>query len=124
MTTHPFTGVIQDYAWGGSDYLASLLSRVTADGTPKAEYWMGAHHKGPAKLTHLPGTLAELIERDPKATLGGAVADRFDNRLPFLFKVLDVKDMLSIQVHPDKRAAEEGFAREEQSGPDRLRPQS
>ncbi|MBK6936093.1 MAG: hypothetical protein IPH18_03835 [Chitinophagaceae bacterium] len=32
--------------------------------------------------------------------------------LPYLFKVLDVKDMLSIQVHPSKNEAEIEFARE------------
>jgi mannose-6-phosphate isomerase len=33
--------------------------------------------------------------------------------LPFLFKILDVKDMLSIQVHPSKTEAEKGFDAEE-----------
>jgi mannose-6-phosphate isomerase len=36
--------------------------------------------------------------------------------LPFLFKVLDVKDMLSIQVHPTKEEAIKGFARENEAG--------
>lgn len=33
------------------------------------------------------------------------------NAFPFLLKILDVKDMLSIQVHPSKAGAEEGFAK-------------
>ncbi|HYC27246.1 MAG TPA: mannose-6-phosphate isomerase, class I, partial [Chitinophagaceae bacterium] len=37
-------------------------------------------------------------------------------RLPYLLKILDVKDMLSIQVHPSKHAAEKGFARENEAG--------
>jgi mannose-6-phosphate isomerase len=37
--------------------------------------------------------------------------DQFGN-LPYLLKILDVKDMLSIQVHPNKQAAEEGFRKE------------
>ncbi len=49
--------------------------------------------------------------------LGEAVAHRFDGKLPFLFKVLDVREMLSIQVHPNKEAAEAGFAYEEMHGP-------
>lgn len=36
--------------------------------------------------------------------------------LPFLFKVLCAAQPLSIQVHPSKHAAEEGFAREESAG--------
>src|SRR5690606_9215819 len=47
--------------------------------------------------------------------LGRQTADRF-GRLPFLFKVLDVKDMLSIQVHPSREEAVKGFAREEAAG--------
>ena len=35
---------------------------------------------------------------------------------PYLFKVLDVKEMLSIQVHPSKAAAEKEFARENAEG--------
>ncbi|MEI9808695.1 MAG: type I phosphomannose isomerase catalytic subunit [Bacteroidota bacterium] len=36
--------------------------------------------------------------------------------LPYLFKVLDVKDMLSIQVHPSRSSAEKEFARENREG--------
>jgi len=45
-----------------------------------------------------------------------------DDQLPFLFKVLDVKKMLSIQAHPSKKQAEIGFKEEEASGIDRLAP--
>jgi mannose-6-phosphate isomerase len=41
---------------------------------------------------------------------------RFGGELPFLFKVLDARDMLSIQVHPDRQQAEAGYAREEGEG--------
>ncbi|MCE3282519.1 MAG: mannose-6-phosphate isomerase, partial [Chitinophagaceae bacterium] len=34
----------------------------------------------------------------------------------YLFKVLDVREMLSIQVHPDKEEALNGFAHEESMG--------
>ena len=122
MTAHPFTGVIQEYAWGGTDFLASLFTHVSPTDAPKAEYWMGAHHKGPAELRGEGGTLEELISAAPQDVLGTRVAGRFDARLPFLFKILDVKDMLSIQVHPTKAAAEAGFAREEKDGPERNAP--
>jgi mannose-6-phosphate isomerase len=36
--------------------------------------------------------------------------------LPFLLKVLDVREMLSIQVHPSKAAAEKEFERENKEG--------
>lgn len=114
--TYPFTGAIQHYDWGGFDFLPDFLGAEHPAGQPWAELWMGAHPKGPATLTGEQGDLARLIARDPRAILGPRVADRFQNRLPFLFKVLDVRDMLSIQVHPDKQAAEAGYAAEERTG--------
>ena len=122
MSAFPITGVIQDYAWGGTNFLASLLAHVNDNGSPKAEYWMGAHHKGPASILGEDMTLNQVIADAPESILGERVAGRFDRRLPFLFKVLDVKDMLSIQVHPNKAAAEEGYAREESDGPARTAP--
>ena len=47
--------------------------------------------------------------------LGAAVQQQF-GRLPYLLKILDVKDMLSIQVHPNKKAAEFEFANENKIG--------
>ncbi|MEM9528248.1 MAG: mannose-6-phosphate isomerase, class I, partial [Bacteroidota bacterium] len=115
-------GVIQPYAWGGKEYLANLLSAENPGNQPMAELWLGAHPKGPAKLSLEGLTLDEWIARQPSEELGKAVAERFNDRLPFLLKILDVKDMLSIQVHPNKAAAEIGFAREEANGPERTAP--
>ncbi|MCP9237335.1 mannose-6-phosphate isomerase, class I [Lewinella sp. JB7] len=119
---YPFEGVIQHYAWGGHSYLPQLLHRDNPDREPWAELWMGAHAKGPAQLRNTDQTLDELIARQPRETLGEDVARRFDDRLPFLLKILDVREMLSIQVHPTKEAAEAGFAREERDGPARDAP--
>ena len=83
---------------------------------------MGAHHKGPGKVAQGNQTLDQLIAEQPASILGTQVADQFANRLPFLLKVLDVKDMLSIQVHPSKKAAEIGYAEEEKKGIDRSAP--
>lgn len=47
--------------------------------------------------------------------LGEAVANRF-GELPFLFKVLCAAQPLSIQVHPNKRNSEIGFAKENAAG--------
>jgi len=106
-------GKVQHYAWGGSAYLPRLLSQPNPDGRPFAEYWMGAHDSAPADLEGV--TLSEYVRRDPRETLGAYTADRF-GRLPYLLKILDVKDMLSIQVHPTKRNAELEFAAENKRG--------
>ena len=59
--------------------------------------------------------LNQYIRENPAATLGDYVAGRF-GRLPYLLKILDVKDMLSIQVHPSKKNAELEFALENEKG--------
>ncbi|MEO0788040.1 MAG: mannose-6-phosphate isomerase, class I [Bacteroidota bacterium] len=113
-------GVIQPYAWGGSSFLADLTYKSQPPGEPWAEWWLGAHPKGPAQTAL--GTLDEVIGDRPAEVLSKNIADHFGGRLPFLLKVLDVQDMLSIQVHPTIAMAREGFAREETAGIDRMAP--
>jgi mannose-6-phosphate isomerase class I len=95
-----------------------LLGVDNPDNKPFAELWMGAHPDLPSKVrlenTSVP--LNELIESAPEQILGSAVARRFDERLPFLLKVLSAAKPLSIQVHPSKERAKEGFARENAAG--------
>ena len=50
-----------------------------------------------------------------RGRLGANVAERY-GRLPFLLKLLAADRALSIQVHPTKQQAEEGFARENAEG--------
>ena len=110
-------GVIQHYAWGGHIFIPQLLNSNETTDKPSAEYWMGAHPSAPSKL--LVGqdwvSLNQLITEDPETTITTSVMGRF-GELPYLFKVLDVKDMLSIQVHPTKESAEIGFAEENKAG--------
>jgi mannose-6-phosphate isomerase len=118
-------GKVQHYAWGGTTYLPKLLSLPNPDNKPFAEYWMGAHENAPAELL-VDGAVEEgngfkaiplnkYVQEQPEETLGGYTAGRF-GRLPYLLKILDVKDMLSIQVHPTKRNAEIEFAAENKKG--------
>src|SRR5439155_20285605 len=53
-------------------------------------------------------------ERNPVQWLGAA-HPRFAT-LPYLLKLLDVRQMLSIQVHPGKSSAEQGFEEENRRG--------
>jgi len=109
-------GAIQNYAWGGNEFIPKLTGIQNTNNEPFAELWMGMHHRGPAIIEGSQQTLTEFIESNPEGILGEAVAERFDNRLPFLFKILDVSKMLSIQTHPTKKQAEIGFAKEEKAG--------
>lgn len=111
-------GRIQPYAWGGNDFLPSLLKQANPEGKPFAELWLGAHTGAPSNVflgQSAFTTLNNLIQSNPNRFLGEQVKNRF-NRLPFLLKILDVKDMLSIQVHPSKASAEKGFAKESLAG--------
>ncbi len=111
-------GKVQHYTWGGSKFIPELLELPNPDKRPFAEYWMGAHDNVPSELI-IPGSgpvpLNRFIEQQNGDALGPAVQARF-GRLPYLFKVLDVKDMLSIQVHPTKKAAELEFEAENKKG--------
>ncbi|MGO9307584.1 MAG: mannose-6-phosphate isomerase, class I [Spirochaetia bacterium] len=114
----PLYGVIQHYAWGGHELIPGLLGVENSGNLPCAELWMGAHPRGAAEvgIDGTRTTLDRLIAADPWLTLGHGVALRFAGRLPYLFKVLDVRDMVSIQAHPSRAQAEEGFARENAAG--------
>lgn len=111
---HQLTGRIQHYAWGGKKYIPALLSLDNPEKKPFAEYWLGVHPGGISQV--LLGqrsftSLTALINSDKRRYLGQEVISNFGS-LPYLLKVLDVKDMLSIQVHPSRSAAEQGFLHE------------
>jgi len=110
-------GKIQNYAWGGNKFISKLLNIGNKNGQPMAEYWMGAHPSATSTIdvmgTELP--LSALIKIAPKDILGKKTVKNF-GELPYLFKILDVKEPLSIQVHPSKTEAEQGFDAEEAAG--------
>lgn len=106
-------GTIRNYDWGGTTFLPNLLSVENPGGRPMAEYWLGAHDSAPSIIVSGDGTLPlnQFIATEKEEILGETVAKRF-GRLPYLLKILDVKEMLSIQVHPSKHTAEVEFAKE------------
>lgn len=109
-------GKVQNYAWGGNDFIPQLIG-LSKDNKPYAEYWMGAHASASSEVqtNDHKQNLRALIELDPQSYIGDQVFQKF-GELPYLFKVLDVKDMLSIQVHPSKEEAVKGFEKEEHEG--------
>jgi len=56
--------------------------------------------------------LDDIIAADPEAALGARVAGEYGNQLPFLVKLLAAGEPLSIQAHPSREQAQEGFSRE------------
>ncbi len=67
-------------------------------------------------------TLGDLIAQDPKKALGSGILYAFGTNLPFLMKVIAPDETLSLQVHPTKEIAREGYLREEVLGIERTAP--
>ena len=114
----PIDGKVQHYAWGGYSYLPDLLKFPAKKGETYAEYWLGTHDRGSATIKNDSGasvSLKDYIETYPEQTLGEKAAKTF-GRLPFLLKILDVRDMLSIQVHPSLADARLAFEAENKKG--------
>jgi mannose-6-phosphate isomerase len=116
-TAYKLQGIHRHYEWGGNTFIPQLMHVDNAIGKPFAEYWMGAHPSAPAMVETAEGSRAldQMIQEKPEAFLGPKTAAQFGS-LPYLFKILDVEKMLSIQVHPSKENAEKGFLKEQEAG--------
>ncbi len=99
-------GTFKNYKWGGFTFIPHLFSMHNSD-TPYAEYWLGTHPDGMSTMENDGSELLALLD---------------NILLPFLLKILDVRDMLSIQVHPSREEAERGFDNEEKEGIPRNAP--
>jgi mannose-6-phosphate isomerase len=114
----PLKGKVQHYAWGGKSFIPELLGISNTENSPFAEYWMGVHHAAPSMVQlseNAHTALDNLIRSEPRRYLGQRLIPLF-HELPFLLKVLDVNNMLSIQVHPAKEDAIIGFELENAAG--------
>ena len=116
-TAYKLQGIHRHYEWGGNAFIPQLMHVDNAIGKPFAEYWMGAHPSAPAMVETAQGLMAldQMIQENKVAFLGAKTAAQF-GALPYLFKILDVEKMLSIQVHPSKENAKKGFSKEQQAG--------
>ena len=104
---------IKNYAWGSRTALNTLFGVPNPDEQPQAEMWMGAHPAGCSEIETGSDSvsLLDAIAQSPESVLGARAMDRF-GQLPYLLKILAAETALSIQVHPDKRQAEEGYAQQ------------
>ncbi|MEO9570014.1 MAG: mannose-6-phosphate isomerase, class I [Polaribacter sp.] len=110
-------GKVQNYDWGGKSYIPTLVSQNIDKDETYAEYWLGAHLKAPSiiKIDNDSISLDDFLNENKVENLGKKVANDF-GKLPYLFKVLDVNKMLSIQVHPSIEAAIIGYEKENEKG--------
>lgn len=95
----------KDYIWGGTRLRDDFGKDCDFDKV--AESWeLSCHKDGNSVVAdgEFAGlTLAQYIERSGKAVLG-TDCDKFEN-FPILIKLIDAKDNLSVQVHPDNEYA-------------------
>jgi len=111
-------GKAQHYIWGGKNFIPQLLQQQP-DQQIYAEWWLGTHPSAVSSI-EVNGQqqgLDHYIAAHP-AVLGEKSQQQFGDRLPYLLKILDVVKPLSIQLHPTKKEAEQGFARENAQGID------
>lgn len=102
---------IQHYDWGTKNeeaFIPNFLGIKPVLDETYAELWIGAHPKSPSEIVidDTNYNLNEVIELFPNEILGEKVAAKFNNKLPFLLKVLSAARALSIQTHPNKQQAE------------------
>ncbi|KAI1967063.1 Mannose-6-phosphate isomerase [Ophidiomyces ophidiicola] len=117
---------VNSYDWGklGSESAAAKYAAATPpagfsvqNDKPYAELWMGTHPSLPSKDIETDRTLSDLVQAN-QALLGPEIYEKYNGKLPFLFKVLSIGKALSIQAHPNKRLAEILHQRDPKNYPD------
>ncbi len=98
-----FQPVYKDYLWGGRT-LADYGRKLPESG-PVAESWeLSAHQNGVSTVVNGPlsgQTLPELLRKHGRSLLGSLASERDLAKFPLLIKLIDARDRLSVQVHPD-----------------------
>ncbi|MBO6300853.1 MAG: class I mannose-6-phosphate isomerase [Ruminiclostridium sp.] len=101
MYVMKLTAPCKDYIWGGTRLRDEYGKRSDADKV--AESWeLSCHKDGKSVIangSYEGSTLEEYIEKEGKQVLG-TNCGRFEY-FPVLIKLIDAKDNLSVQVHPD-----------------------
>ena len=96
--------VYKEYVWGGTRFATDLHRRILPG--LYAESWEIADHPdGHTRLVNGPcpgATLGEAIRQFGPSLLGPG---RHFERFPLLVKLIDARETLSVQVHPDDRTA-------------------
>src|SRR5271154_617688 len=96
-----FEPIYQYRLWGGRR-LANLLTAPLPGDGPIGEAWVLSDREDhPSRVGDGPlkgQTIGQVLEQFPEQVMG-KFAGRF-RRFPLLLKFLDVREMLSVQVHP------------------------
>ena len=104
-----FTPILKDRIWGGTKLKSYLNKSIVSETT--GESW---------EISTVPGDISvvtsgvfegkntnEIIDLHPTEFLGKWVIARFGKQFPLLFKFIDAKEDLSIQLHPNDELAKQ-----------------
>ncbi len=104
-----FVPILKERIWGG-EKLKTVLNK-SIESVTTGESWELSTVEGDVSVVAngaLKGrTLMQLIDESPNEILGTAVYQKFGKQFPLLFKYLDAREDLSIQVHPNDELAKE-----------------
>lgn len=104
-----FEPILKERIWGGEKLQTVLNKPIVSKIT--GESWELSTVEGDVSVVangDLKGkSLTELINELPNEILGTEVYARFGKQFPLLFKYLDAREDLSIQVHPNDKLAKE-----------------
>lgn len=99
-----FNPVYKDYIWGGSR-IPKLYKRNEPDGIYAESWEISTHPDGTTAIANGPlagKTLQDLLPEHKTALLGSNVKG---GDFPLLIKLIDARDTLSVQVHPNDASA-------------------
>ncbi|OWP84533.1 mannose-6-phosphate isomerase [Flavobacterium davisii] len=104
-----FKPIFKDRIWGGTRLKTLLNKSIPSEKT--GESWeLAAIDQDVSQVTegvYKGMFLNDLIEKYPLEVLGHKVYQQFGTQFPLLFKFLDAREDLSIQVHPNDALAKE-----------------
>ena len=102
-----FTPILKDRIWGGTKLKTYLNKPIVSETT--GESWEISTVPGDISVVNngvLKGkNINEIIDLFPEEILGKSVISRFGKQFPLLFKFIDAKEDLSIQLHPNDALA-------------------
>ncbi len=102
-----FKPILKDRIWGGTKLKTYLNKPITSEIT--GESWEISTVENDVSIIangiFKEKTLNEIITEFPEKILGTKVYEQFGEQFPLLFKFLDAREDLSIQVHPNDELA-------------------
>lgn len=99
-----FKPVYKDYPWGGSR-IPETYNRNEPEGIYAESWEISDHDDGMSIVANGPlkgKTIREILQETPQAIMGSKVAG---TKFPLLIKLIDSKQKLSVQVHPNDETA-------------------